>query len=220
MKTVQKFDPASSFKRPRKVVLDFVVGCREKEIKKNGVVVRRVPSVAERLLNAGIPRQWSTPDQEGPKSAPAGIPVFGKSGGTDVSFVNVVADLEARGLVLAYMNVISRIKNGSFDRTSLHFVFIPAGEVKEPFRIPEPAQKLVEEVLKRTFEYVHAFRNPDGSEVVLGLASGDQAPLTALRFDISGDIVLEEVPPRPPKAEKPSKAQASASAPAQEQPPS
>lgn len=190
------------FEEPCKVVIDLSIAFKDQE-DDDGV---HVPSMLERLMDAGLGRTFLNEKSTDVRRSD-GFEIFGEEGMENVSFARVVSDLEARGLVLIYAGLTQRSLDGEFVAGILRMVFKPANNSKA-FKIPAAARPLVEECLARSYNWVHAFRNPDGSEAVIGLGLGGHHPVCELRFGTDGEIKTEVLPPRPPKKKKPRKPRA------------
>ena len=131
-------------------------------------------------------------DATGTVRPDSGTPVFGwkAEGRQSITLRHLIADVEGNlGMRLVHANTMQ--KEGD-SMSSLRLTFAPEGEV---VALSETAHGLVNELLGRTFQHLHCFRNPDGSLTVNPShieENPDAAEIRDLRMASDGSLRCEK----------------------------
>lgn len=153
----------------------------------------RARQATESVAVAGKdPFRGERKDATGTVRPDSGQPVFGwkQEGRQSVTLRHLFADVEGN-LRMVLVNANTMQKEGDH-MSSLRLTFAPEGT---PVELSVAAQRLVAELLRRTFGHLHCFRNPDGSLTVNPShieEKPDAAEIRDFRISADGSIRCEK----------------------------
>lgn len=144
---------------------------------------------AEAKANGTDPYFMSREDRAGTRRSDSGIPVFGKQGAQNVCPATLRTDLEAMGYVMVGATVLN--KEGD-EMYFLVLTFLPSVTGIEPAALTGEATAIIGRVMAKNFQYMHVWKNPDGSATVNPAHVGDVNRGTKnLRLSAEGEFTLE-----------------------------
>ena len=107
-------------------------------------------------------------DATGRLRSDSGRPVFGwdRNGRNNVSFARIKQDLTSLGYLLISVNLAKRKPNPKTGQEDNMYSLYLSFEKGQASQLKPGVELEVDKILNRTYEHVHAFRNPDGTATI------------------------------------------------------